>query len=156
MRVLLNNEAGQAIPVEYIMTFMISMIFLGIMTMTFNSAIDNYSSQAVRIELKDTGNLISSAITSMYVTTPCNGVNSISLDVPVEIGGKGYFVEISDSDPFGNDDKVLKLTSFRNSITTYVSLNSIDALIEIDGSATSSSGKILITGSTSEITISQG
>ncbi len=156
MRVLLNDEQGQAIPVEYILIFTISMIFLGLMTMTFNSVVDSSSRQAIYIELTDTGNLISSAITNTYLTTPTDGVNSISLDIPAEIAGTGYFVEISDDDPFGVDNKVLKLTSMRKSVTAYVPLNSVDALIEINGSASSDSGKILIISNTSEITISQG
>lgn len=156
MRVLLNDEDGQAIPVEYILIFTISMIFLGLMTLTFNSVVDSSSRQAIYIELTDTGNLISSAITNSYLTTPVDGVNSISLDVPAEIAGTGYFVEISDDDPFEVDNKVLKLTSMRKSVTAYVPLNSVDALIEINGSASSASGKILIVSNTSEITISQG
>ena len=156
MRVLLNDEDGQAIPVEYILIFTISMIFLGLMTMTFNSVVDSSSRQAIYIELTDTGNLISSAITNTYLTTPTDGVNSISLDIPAEIAGTGYFVEISDDDPFEVDNKVLKLTSMRKSVTAYVPLNSVDALIEINGSALSDSGKILIISNTSEITISQG
>lgn len=157
MRVLLNDEDGQAIPVEYILIFTISMIFLGLTTLTLNSAVDSSSRQAIYIELTDTGNLISSAITNIYVTTPCNGVNIISLDVPDEIAGTGYFVEVSGTgeNPY-EDNKALKLTSMRKSVTTYVPLNSIDALIKINGSASSSSGKILITSNTSEITISQG
>ncbi|KAF5419563.1 MAG: hypothetical protein C5S44_10675 [Candidatus Methanocomedens sp.] len=156
MRVLLNDEDGQAIPVEYILIFTISMIFLGLMTLTFNSVVDSSSRQAIYIELTDTGNLISSAITNSYLTTPVDGVNSISLDVPAEIAGTGYFVEISDDDPFEVDNKVLKLTSMQKSVTAYVPLNSVDALIEINGSASSASGKILIVSNTSEITISQG
>jgi len=156
MRVLLNDEDGQAIPVEYILIFTISMIFLGLMTLTFNSVVDNSSRQAIYIELTDTGNLISSAITNTYLTTPVDGANSISLDVPAEIAGTGYFVEISDDDPFEVDNKVLKLTSMQKSVTAYVPLNSVDALIEINGSASSASGKILIVSNTSEITISQG
>lgn len=156
MRVLLNDEQGQAIPVEYILIFTISMIFFGLMTMTFNSVVDSSSRQAIYIELTDTGNLISSAITNTYLTTPTDGVNSISLDIPAEIAGTGYFVEISDDDPFKIDNKVLKLTSMRKSVTAYVPLNSVDALIEINGSALSDSGKILIISNTSEITISQG
>ncbi|MCD4814964.1 MAG: hypothetical protein K8R06_01030 [Methanosarcinales archaeon] len=156
MRVLLNDEDGQAIPVEYILIFTISMIFLGLMTLTFNSVVDSSSRQAIYIELTDTGNLISSAITNAYLTTPVDGTNSISLDVPTEIAGTGYFVEISDDDPFEVDNKVLKLTSMQKSVTAYVPLNSVDALIEINGSASSASGKILIVSNTSEITISQG
>jgi len=156
MRVLLNDEDGQAIPVEYILIFTISMIFLGLMTLTFNSVVDSSSRQAIYIELTDTGNLISSAITNSYLTTPVDGANSISLDVPAEIAGTDYFVEISDDDPFEVDNKVLKLTSMQKSVTAYVPLNSVDALIEINGSASSASGKILIVSNTSEITISQG
>jgi hypothetical protein len=156
MKVLLNDEDGQAIPVEYILIFTISMIFLGLMTLTFNSVVDSSSRQATYIELTDTGNLISSAITNTYLTTPVDGTNSISLDVPAEIAGTGYFVEISDDDPFEVDNKVLKLTSMQKSVTAYIPLNSVDALIEINGSASSASGKILIVSNTSEITISQG
>lgn len=156
MRVLLNDEHGQAIPVEYILIFTISMIFLGLVTLTFNSAVDSASKQAIYIELTNTGNLMSSAITNTYLTTPDDGVNSILLDIPAEIAGTDYFIEISDDDPFHVGNKVLKLTSMQKSVTAYIPLNSVDALIKINGSASSASGKILIVSNTSEITISQG
>jgi hypothetical protein len=156
MRVLLNDEHGQAIPVEYILIFTISMIFLGLITLTFNSAVDSASKQAIYIELTDTGNLISSAITNTYLTTPADGVNRIFLNIPAEIAGTDYFIEISDDDPFDVGNRVLKLTSMRKSVTAYIPLNSVDDLIEINGSASSASGKILIVSNPSEITISQG
>lgn len=158
MKGLLNNKKGQAIPVEYILIITLSLVFLGLATMALNSTIESSSRQAIYIELTDVGNVISSAITNTYLTAPVDGINTLTVEVPIEIAGTGYFMEISDENdnPFEQGVKALKLMSVRKGVTVYVPLNSVDVLVDINGSASSASGKIAIMSNNTGITISQG
>ena len=157
MRDLLDNNKGQAIPVEYIIIFTISLLFFGIILIAFNMAIDQSSSQAIQIEMTDVGNEISSVISQLYLTGPINGTSSMTLDIPTHIAGTGYYIEIANGteNPF-ESVSALKLTSMKKSVTTYVPLNSVEKLININGTVSSASGKIHIAGNISTIILNQG
>ncbi|TFH38599.1 MAG: hypothetical protein E4G94_12080 [ANME-2 cluster archaeon] len=158
MRKLLDDNKGQAIPVEYILIFTISILFFGIILLTFNTVIDQSSSQAIKIEMTDVGNEISSVITKSYLTSPTTGINSLTMDIPTHIAGTGYFIEISDENenPFETNIRALKLTSMRKSFSVFVPLNSVEQLIEVNGTVSSASGKIKITSNTTTILLNQG
>jgi len=158
MRELLDDNKGQAIPVEYIIIFTISLIFFGVILLAFNVVIDQSSGQAIQIEMTDVGNEISSVITKSYLTSPTMGINSLTMDIPTQIAGTGYFIEISDEseNPFETNVSALKLTSIRKSVSVFVPLNSVEQLIEINGTVSSASGKIKITSNTTTILLNQG
>ena len=152
MRELLDDNKGQAIPVEYIIIFTISLLFFGIILIAFNMVIDQSSSQAIQIEMTDVGNEISSVITKTYLTGPIDGTSSLTMDIPTYIAGSGYFIEIANGteNPF-ESVSALKLTSMRKSVTTYVPLNSVEKLIVVNGTVSSASGKIHFIANTSTI-----
>ena len=86
------------------------------------------------------------------------GINSMTMDIPTQIAGTGYFIEISDEseNPFETNVSALKLTSIRKSVSVFVPLNSVEQLIEINGTVSSASGKIKITSNTTTILLNQG
>lgn len=157
MRDLLDDNKGQAIPVEYIIIFTISLLFFGMILLAFNSVIDRSSQQAIQIELTDVGNEISSVITQSYLIAPTSGTNNLKMNIPTQIAGTGYFIEIANGseNPFESVN-ALKLTSMRKSVTTYVPLNSIEQLIEVNGTVSSASGKLIIISNISTIILNQG
>lgn len=156
MRELLDDNKGQAIPVEYIIIFTISLIFFGMIMLVFNSVVDQTSKQAIQIEMTDVGNEISSAITQSYLTAPVAGTNNLTMDIPAQIAGTGYFIEISDENPFEVNASALKLTSMQKSVTAYVPLHSIDKLILINGTVSSASGRLSIESNISAIILKPG
>ena len=157
MRDLLDDNKGQAIPIEYILIFTISLLFFGMILLAFNTVIDQSSRQAIYIEMTDVGNEISSVITKSYLAAPTSGTNNLTMKIPTQIAGTGYFIEIANGDenPF-EDVNALKLTSMRKTVTTYIPLNSVEQLIEVNGTVSSASGKLIITSNISTIILKQG
>ena len=153
---LLDDNSGQAIPIEYILIFTISMIFFGLMVLTFGTVIDNSSRQAIYTEFTDIGNDVSLAITHIYLSTPVNGRVNTTLNIPTEVAGSGYFIEISEDNPHEQDKMALKLTSIHKDVTVYIPLNSVDKVANINGSASSASGEIIISRNITAITLYQG
>lgn len=151
-----QDECGQVMPIEYILIFSISTLFFGIMIVSFTSIIDQSSSEAIYIEFTDIGNDISSTITQTYLSIPVNGKVSRTISVPTEVAGTGYIIEISDDNPHEQEKKALKLSSIYDDITVYVPLNNVDLVADINGSASSASGRIMIMGDVSGIILSQG
>ncbi|MBW6517931.1 MAG: hypothetical protein K0A89_05460 [ANME-2 cluster archaeon] len=151
MRTLYKDVSGQAVPIDYILIFSMSVLFFGIMTLSFSSVVDNSTRQALYSELTDVGNQISSGITDAYLSNPVEGQFISVMDIPVLVANNEYFIDITDEDPYGSGQKTLRLKSRFREVTVFVPLNSIDELVTINGSVSSSSGKIIITNNRSDI-----
>ena len=82
MRALHKDSSGQAIPIDYILIFSMSVLFFGIMTMSFSSVVDNSTQQAIYTELKDVGNQVSFVITSAYLSIPFQGQSVSVIYIP--------------------------------------------------------------------------
>lgn len=156
MRTLQKDLNGQAVSIDYILIFSMSVLFFGIMTVSFSSVVDNSTRQVVYSELTDIGNQVSSGITDAYLSNPIQGQFTSVMDIPVQAANSEYFIDVTDEDPYGSGQKTLRLTSRYKDVSVFVPLNSIDELVFVHGSVSSSSGKILITNNRSDIFISQG
>ena len=156
MRTLHKDSSGQAVPIDYILIFSMSVLFFGIMIVSFSSVVDNSTRQAIYSELTDVGNQVSSAITDAYLSNPIQGQFVSVMDIPVQAANSEYFIDVTDEDPYGSGQKTLRLKSRYKDVTVFVPLSSIDELVSINGSVSSSSGKIIITNNRSDILITQG
>lgn len=156
LKELHKDPHAQAIPIDYILIFSMSALFFGIMIMSFSSVVDNSSRQGIYTEFTDIGNKVSSAITGAYISTPIEGRTVSVVEIPVKVANTAYFIEISEENPHEEGQKAVRLTSMHKDVTVYVPLSCVDELVYVNGSASSSSGKIMITSNLSGIYISQG
>ena len=156
MKELYEDSHGQAIPIDYILVFSMSALFFGIMIMSFSSVVDNSSRQGIYTEFTDIGNQVSSAITGAYMSTPIEGQTMSIVEIPVNVANTAYFIEITEDNPYEEGHKAVRLISMHKDVTVYVPLSCVDELVYVNGSASSSSGKIMITSNLSGIYISQG
>ena len=156
LKELHEDSHGQAIPIDYILVFSMSALFFGIMIMSFSSVVDNSSRQGIYTEFTDIGNQISSAITGAYMSTPIEGQTMSIVEIPVNVANTAYFIEITEDNPYEEGQKAVRLISMHKDVTVYVPLSCVDELVYVNGSASSSSGKIMITSNLSGIYISQG
>jgi hypothetical protein len=131
-------------------------LFFGIMIMSFSSVMDNSSRQGIYTEFMDIGNQVSSTITSAYISTPIVGQTVSVIEIPMEVANTAYFIEITEENPYEEGQKALRLQSMHKDVTVYVPLSCVDELVYVNGSASSSSGKIIINSNDSGIYISQG
>jgi hypothetical protein len=156
LKELYKDSHAQAIPIEYILIFSMATLFFGIMIMSFSSVMDNSSRQGIYTEFMDIGNQVSSTITSAYISTPIEGQTVSVIEIPVEVANTAYFIEITEENPYEEGQKALRLQSMHKDVTVYVPLSCVDELVYVNGSASSSSGKIIINSNDSGIYISQG
>lgn len=156
LKKLYKDSHAQAIPIEYILIFSMTAMFFGIMIMSFSSVMDNSSRQGIYTEFIDIGNQISSAITGAYISTPIAGQTVSVVEIPVDVANTGYFIEITEENPYEEGQKAVRLQSMHKDVTVYVPLSCVDELVYVNGSASSSSGKIIINSNDSGIYISQG
>jgi len=156
LKELHKDSNAQAIPVEYILVFSMATLFFGMMIMSFSSIVDNSSRQGIYTEFIDIGNQVSSTITCAYISTPIEGQTVSVVEIPLEVANTAYFIEITEENPYEDGQKAIMLQSIHKDMTVYVPLSSVDELVYINGSAYSSSGKIIINSNHSGIYISQG
>lgn len=156
LKELYKDSHAQAIPIEYILIFSMATLFFGIMIMSFSSVMDNSSRQGIYTEFMDIGNQVSSTITGAYISTPIEGQTVSVIEIPVEVANTAYFIEITEENPYEEGQKALRLQSMHKDVTVYVPLSCVDELVYVNGSASSSSGKIIINSNDSGIYISQG
>ncbi|CAG0949638.1 hypothetical protein METP3_00130 [Methanosarcinales archaeon] len=142
----IHNEDAVNIEIGYILSLIVLMIFTGSITTVFYQYADSSSQQSMRTGSADLGSEIARDITNMYLTTE-NSPNNINLsvtrDIPLTLGGRGYKIELNNNSATGRaainiDDG--SLFSYPTS-TTLNSINSNDINRSI---VYSGSGKINI------------
>jgi hypothetical protein len=126
-------DAGVANLIEYVMISGILMFLMVVMMLLVNTNImqgpaDQVSSSA----FTDIGNGISTRIIDVYVTAPYNGTISTYFDIPDDVAGKDYFVEIGQGITPTNQD----VTVSRDYIYSKVSLAGIGATRGVMGNTT--------------------
>lgn len=133
-----HNEDAVTSNIEYLYITAVLMIIIAITTISLNSVvikrpIDQFSEYA----FIDIGNGISTRIVDLYIIAPQDGNISTKFDIPDEVAGQDYTVQIVG----GTGDKV---SVFRGDIQRDVGLAGIGNTLGTQGS-TSSAGLNQIT-----------
>ncbi len=90
-----DAESGVANLIEYLMISAVIMALLMVMLLLVNTNImENPANQIVYVEFTDIGNGISTRMVDVYAIAPKNGTMSTKFDIPNEIVGKDYAVNI--------------------------------------------------------------
>jgi hypothetical protein len=145
-RKFMRDENAVNIELGYILNLIVIMIFIASFTGAFYLRADASSQQAQRAEFTDMGSEIARDITNMYLSSAhSSNYNNISFtmtrDIPLTLGGKGYIIELEDSNSYGMASVILKEGSYEIGSR----LNAIDTQVKTDGIVYSGSGEITIT-----------
>lgn len=145
-RKFMRDENAVNIELGYILNLIVIMIFIASFTGAFYLRADASSQQAQRAEFTDMGSEIARDITNMYLSSAhSSNYNNISFtmtrDIPLTLGGKGYIIELEDSNSDGMASVILKEGSYEIGSR----LNSIDTQVNTGGKVYSGSGEITIT-----------
>lgn len=90
-----NTESAVANLIEYIMVSGVCMGLLVVMLLLVNTNImENPADRVVYVAFTDIGNGVSTRMVDVYSLAPANGTIVSKFDIPDEIGGRSYFVEI--------------------------------------------------------------
>jgi hypothetical protein len=128
-----RNESGVANLIEYLMVSGVLMGLLIVMLLLVNSTImESPANRLSYVAFTDIGNGISTRIVDVYALAPADGTISSGFDIPDEIAGMDYYVEIGPgANPVDQDVRV-----FRGYLDTHVALAGIGASRGVIGNTT--------------------
>jgi len=129
----LNNEQAVANLIEYIMISGVLMGLLIVMLLLVNTNImEDPANRLAYVAFTDIGNGVSTRIVDVYAIAPRDGTISTRFDIPDDIAGKDYFVEIGPgADPVDQDVMVS-----RGYLETHVALAGVGASRGVAGNTT--------------------
>jgi len=128
-----HNESAAANMIEYMMISGVLLALLIVMLLLVNTNImENPANRLVYVAFTDIGNGVSTRIVDVYAIIPRNGTITTKFDIPDDIAGKDYFVEIGPgANPVDQDVKVS-----RGYLETHVALAGVGASRGVAGNTT--------------------
>lgn len=131
------DDRGVNALIEYMMAFMISFLVFSMILAMFNGTFIQRPTDAVSsIQFTDVGNDVTAKILDTYLIAPDTGNVSTSFEIPNDIAGKDYSLDICTSQN-GWDKEVLVYSSHTN-VNATVTINGVNSTIPINGSTSSS------------------
>jgi hypothetical protein len=128
-----DDESGVANLVEYLTITGILMVLL-IVTIFATDAIfmQGPADRLAYHSFVDVGNGISTRIVDIYMIAPDNGTITTKFDIPDDVAGQDYFVEMKEN---GGDQKVVVS---RGGVRSTISIAGIGATMGVTGNTTGS------------------
>jgi len=124
-----NTESAVANMIEYLMISGVIMVLLIVMLLLVNTNImENPANRLVYVAFTDIGNGVSTRMVDVYAIAPANGTVTTKFDIPDEIVGKGYFVEVEVEVVPGNSNQDVIVS--RGSLNSRTSLAGIGATLK--------------------------
>ena len=116
------DDAGVAAMIEYVMVSGVLMgLFIVMLLLVYANFVEAPVTTITYSAFTDIGNGLSTRIVDVYAIAPENGTISSSFDLPDEIGGRSYVVEIS------GDVSGQTVDISRDLISTHVAMAGIGA-----------------------------
>jgi hypothetical protein len=92
----LQNESAVANMIEYLMISGVLMVLIIVLLLLVNTNImENPANRLAYVAFSDIGNGVSTRIVDLYAISPRDGTMTTKFDIPDEIAGQDYFVEIN-------------------------------------------------------------
>jgi hypothetical protein len=128
-----HNESAVANMIEYMMISGVLIALLIVLLLLVNTNImENPANRLVYVAFTDIGNGVSTRIVDVYAIAPRNGTITTKFDIPDDIAGKDYFVEIGPgANPVDQDVMVS-----RGYLETHVALAGVGASRGVAGNTT--------------------
>ncbi|HOI13684.1 MAG TPA: hypothetical protein PLG75_07485 [Methanoculleus sp.] len=89
------NEEGVTRLMEYVIVSGVLLVLMVVMMFTVNAVFMEGPADKLRYHaFVDIGNGVSTRIVDLYVIAPGNGTIATKFDIPDDVAGKGYFVDV--------------------------------------------------------------
>ena len=133
-----NNESAVANMIEYLMISGVIMGLLVIMLLLVNTHImEDPANRLVYTAFTDIGNGVSTRMVDVYAIAPDSGNISTKFDIPDEIVGKNYFIDVEGRENIENPDITDQyIRIYRDSVSTDIALAGIAASRSATGNTT--------------------
>ncbi len=128
-----QTESGAANLIEYIMVSGVLMGLLIVMLLLVNTNImEDPANRLAYVAFTDIGNGVSTRIVDVYAIAPRDGIITTRFDIPDEIAGRDYFIEVGPgADPVDQDVMVS-----RGYMETHIALAGVGATRGVAGNTT--------------------
>jgi hypothetical protein len=124
--------------IEYLMVTAVTMGLLIVMLLLVNTNImEDPANRVVYVAFTDIGNGVSTRMIDVYSISPVDGTVFTNFDIPDDIAGRDYFVEVGTRQNKVNlamDDQYIRIS--RGYLTTDIALTGIGATRGATGSTT--------------------
>ena len=108
LRNMKDTELAAATLIDYIMVSGVIMVLFVIMLLLVNTNImENPANRVLYVSFTDIGNGVSTRMVDIYAVAPANGTIDSKFDIPDEIVGRSYYVEINPGGEGGVDQVVV-------------------------------------------------
>jgi len=125
------NEEGVTRLMEYVIISGVLLVLMIVMMFTINAVFMEGPADKLRYHaFVDIGNGVSTRIVDLYVIAPGSGTIATKFDIPDDVAGRGYFVEVGGEDT----DQTIKVRA--GDITSKVAIGGIGATRRVSGSTT--------------------
>ena len=129
----LHNETAVANLIEYIMVSAVIMgLFIVMLLLVNTNIMEDPANRLVYVAFTDIGNGVSTRIVDVYAIAPVKGTMSTKFDIPDDIAGKDYSVEIGPGANPVDRDVVVS----RGYIESHIALAGIGASKGVAGNTT--------------------
>jgi|GEM_PF-256393 len=134
----LHKDSAAANMIEYLMVTAVTMGLLIVMLLLVNTNImEDPANRVVYVAFTDIGNGVSTRMIDVYSISPVDGTVFTNFDIPDDIAGRDYFVEVGTRQNKVNlamDDQYIRIS--RGYLTTDIALTGIGATRGATGSTT--------------------
>jgi len=133
-----NNDNAAANMIEYIMVSGVLMALLIVMMLLVNTNIMEAPADRLSfVAFTDVGNGISTRMVDVYAIAPTDGTISTSFDIPDDIAGKDYLVEVGTrNNPVNGEPDSQFITVQRGYLQSSIDIAGIGASRGIAGNTT--------------------
>jgi len=132
------NELAASNMIEYLMVTAVLMALLIVMLLLVNTNImEEPANRLAYVAFTDIGNGISTRMIDVYAISPVDGTIFTKFDIPDDIAGRDYFVEVGTRQNkvnFRMNDQYIRVS--RGFLTTDIAVSGIGASRNVSGSTT--------------------
>jgi hypothetical protein len=133
-----DNEHGVTNLIEYIMvTAVIMGLFIVMLLLVNTNIMEDPANRLVYVAFTDIGNGVATRMIDVYAISPMDGTVFTKFDIPDDIAGKDYFVEVGTRQnkiSLVMNDQYIRVS--RGFLTTDIALSGIGATRNASGSTT--------------------
>jgi hypothetical protein len=133
-----HTDSAVANMIEYLMVSAVIMaLFIVVLLLVNTNIMEDPANRLVYVAFTDIGNGVSTRIIDVYAISPTDGTVFTKFDIPDDIAGKDYFVEVGTRQNKVNlamNDQYIRIS--RGFLTTDIALTGIGATRNVSGSTT--------------------
>jgi hypothetical protein len=132
------NDPAVANMIEYLMiTAVLMALFIVLLLLINTNIMEDPANRLVYVAFTDIGNGLSTRMVDVYSIAPTDGTVFTHFDIPDDIAGRDYFVDVGTRQNADNgmmNDQYIRI--YRNFLTSDISLAGIGATRNVSGSTT--------------------